>query len=119
MHTKLMTLAGIALMAAACTHPLDVKTINPTALDMANDKRQMVLETALSATKTEWSHTGDITTTGTITPNKTYRLKNGQYCRRITETITTPKTKTDPKRQVTVVSDWCRNTDGKWAIYQK
>ncbi|GAA5251964.1 RT0821/Lpp0805 family surface protein [Candidatus Rickettsia kedanie] len=70
---------------------------------------QRALEAAPSGSNVEWRNP-DNGNYGYVTPNKTYRNSNGQYCREYTQTVVI-----GGKQQKTY-GNACRQPDGQWQV---
>ncbi len=81
------TMTGIPGHAASANQSSPFSQMNNTDRDLARSARQQALEKAKSGESFFWrNHRSD--RSGTITPQKTYRTKDGTYCRRYAETVT-------------------------------
>ena len=103
--------AGLGAVAGGLIGNSIGKSMDDTDRMMAEQTSQKALEATPSGKAVAW-HNPDNGHSGTITPTKTYKQNDGNYCREYTQTITVGG------KQEKAYGKACRQQDGSWQIAQ-
>lgn len=113
---RFLAVLGVSMLGACASPDMSRSTTGNKSMSpqmtsediaLANRTFQRALEKSASGKRLSWqnSSTGHA---GSITPQKTYRARNGLYCRVFDETVTMTKN-TESFRNTA-----CRDRDGVW-----